>query len=1200
MKHTNIAKRVLACGLAAAMVVTGGNYSTVNVSAKKKAKATGSKAKLSKKKVSVIAGGTVTLKVKKANKKVKWSTKNKKVVKITKTSGKKKETATIQGVKKGSAVVVAKIGKTKLKCKVKVKANNIQSASVDKLDYSALTVKFNKKTPLNAGDVKVAIKSYKSGSYNENPKVEALSTTDQKTYRLYLTQGAGLNDYVRITVGKFTKEIQNKQAFGVDKDTVTWILEKDAVLVGKMDTYFYQPVGYISYSLKKGSKLPKGLSLVGKRGILKGIPTEAGVTETTLVGKDEAGRKANLKVIFKVYDETTIAAADSTDNEIILDDYMNALNASRLATAAPATPEPVKTVVPDYSYDYDYPASTDDAPTPAKPQTAKKAQAAVPAVATAAPAATAPVKPVTAAPEATAPVKPVTAAPVPAIPAAPAVPKTAIPAFAVKTSAPVTTVNPEVTPDPGTVYTTYDIKPAGGSGSYKYDLVQTGTDAGVKLSTDVTDSNNQVTKKAASKTTLYIPYGLAAGVHTYTINITDAADAARTTTSTVSVNIIERFNISGTVKDAMENAVSGNENIYFYPADAVNSSDYIHGRTFLKYVEKQGTYSSRKELVAGNHPKDYKVNYSSNTYASFQCANGDIYNVYNLNETTKAGPFPVPTILREAPTQAPAGTAPTQAPADPAASPQSTGFSLPVIEAGNYAAEVPAGKYIVKLLGNNGVKYQLNGEIDITADAVSAANLTMPVRFANIKAVAKFANDKAVANDTIYFETENKQYEDWTMCANTDYQGSFSASLPAGTYKIYWKDENDQNQYFANSITVQDGTNAELGDQKLAVSRFEVTGSLKIHQYGDDGKTEVDQLAGDKKLLFFDAKGNVKSVYTDYDTRYDTESGKQVDGANHGTFRGLLLDNGEYTVRYNGAYGLVTLGKVTVNGADARADLVYNRLDGGMANQFALSAPTMLTLEQESVVQSSGNNDLFVKFAIPEAADQGYTSYDISAKFNENQALPNSVTLYKETGDAANPYDEIRSFGSNSYYDEDSDESSAETKMTVSLKAGNYVMCLTPVSGDQKIGSITVKVAKHLAAYEKSSTALTLDGAVASVVCAKNVADEDLQNVAYVKIPVEQGKQYEVSYASKTVGTNDLSVSMMSWEKVSGYHVNSKNNNYHYDYDEDDYYVNSTNSAFADGSGKVTFRAAVSGDVYLKFATSATLYATIDVSAVAK
>ena len=31
MKHKNIAKRVLACGLAVAMVVTSGNYSSVNV-----------------------------------------------------------------------------------------------------------------------------------------------------------------------------------------------------------------------------------------------------------------------------------------------------------------------------------------------------------------------------------------------------------------------------------------------------------------------------------------------------------------------------------------------------------------------------------------------------------------------------------------------------------------------------------------------------------------------------------------------------------------------------------------------------------------------------------------------------------------------------------------------------------------------------------------------------------------------------------------------------------------------------------------------------------------------------------------------------------------------------------------------------------------------------------------------------------------
>ena len=50
-----------------------------------------------------------------------------------------------------------------------------------------------------------------------------------------------------------------------------------------LDGFFEQSVGYISYSLKKGSKLPKGLTLVGKRGLLKGIATEAGVTESTPV-----------------------------------------------------------------------------------------------------------------------------------------------------------------------------------------------------------------------------------------------------------------------------------------------------------------------------------------------------------------------------------------------------------------------------------------------------------------------------------------------------------------------------------------------------------------------------------------------------------------------------------------------------------------------------------------------------------------------------------------------------------------------------------------------------------------------------------------------------------------------------------------------------------------------------------------------------
>lgn len=80
------------------------------------------KMSLSKKKITITQGEKVTLKVKKAAKKVKWSvTKGKKVIKLSK---KKKASVVIAGKKAGKAVVTAKAGKKKLTCKVTVKAAN--------------------------------------------------------------------------------------------------------------------------------------------------------------------------------------------------------------------------------------------------------------------------------------------------------------------------------------------------------------------------------------------------------------------------------------------------------------------------------------------------------------------------------------------------------------------------------------------------------------------------------------------------------------------------------------------------------------------------------------------------------------------------------------------------------------------------------------------------------------------------------------------------------------------------------------------------------------------------------------------------------------------------------------------------------------------------------------------------------------------
>lgn len=90
-------------------------------------------AKLNKTKVTVCTGKTYTLKMSGVSKKVSWTTSNKKIVSVTKKSGKKAEKCTIKANKKGTATVTAKVKvgkKTKtFKCKVTVKGHSYSKPS---------------------------------------------------------------------------------------------------------------------------------------------------------------------------------------------------------------------------------------------------------------------------------------------------------------------------------------------------------------------------------------------------------------------------------------------------------------------------------------------------------------------------------------------------------------------------------------------------------------------------------------------------------------------------------------------------------------------------------------------------------------------------------------------------------------------------------------------------------------------------------------------------------------------------------------------------------------------------------------------------------------------------------------------------------------------------------------------------------------
>lgn len=76
------------------------------------------KVKLNKKTVTINVGKTVQLKIKGTSKKAKWSSSNKNVATVSK-KGK------VKGKKAGTAIITAKVGKKKLKCKVTVKQPTI-------------------------------------------------------------------------------------------------------------------------------------------------------------------------------------------------------------------------------------------------------------------------------------------------------------------------------------------------------------------------------------------------------------------------------------------------------------------------------------------------------------------------------------------------------------------------------------------------------------------------------------------------------------------------------------------------------------------------------------------------------------------------------------------------------------------------------------------------------------------------------------------------------------------------------------------------------------------------------------------------------------------------------------------------------------------------------------------------------------------
>ena len=102
----DIVKKIIILTLCMALVM--GNFQT-NVMAKRTPKP-----KLNKKSITIMMGKTSKLKLKNNKKKVKWKSLNKKIATVTKKG-------LVKGKSEGKTTIVAKVGKKKYKCKVRVR-----------------------------------------------------------------------------------------------------------------------------------------------------------------------------------------------------------------------------------------------------------------------------------------------------------------------------------------------------------------------------------------------------------------------------------------------------------------------------------------------------------------------------------------------------------------------------------------------------------------------------------------------------------------------------------------------------------------------------------------------------------------------------------------------------------------------------------------------------------------------------------------------------------------------------------------------------------------------------------------------------------------------------------------------------------------------------------------------------------------------
>lgn len=267
----------------------------------------------------VATGKTLQLKAmvtpkKASNKKVVWSSSNKKVATVT-------SKGVVKGIKSGTATITAKAadgsGK-KAKFKVNVVAP-IQISSVNFENTQTIKVVLAEAQKLKTPTFSVQYKKLLNGKYYKSSVISGIQTTDNKTYTLKLKNAEEIeeNDIVRVTAVGLVGSSIKEAAYSSGIFTYNEERKYKVTLNEEFYNYLYAPgYGYHTYTVKN---LPGGIKYTTTdSGDLKfyGTPTQAGLYNSLVTCRDELGNIYNYTVLFIIGSDSTIAAADATEYDI--------------------------------------------------------------------------------------------------------------------------------------------------------------------------------------------------------------------------------------------------------------------------------------------------------------------------------------------------------------------------------------------------------------------------------------------------------------------------------------------------------------------------------------------------------------------------------------------------------------------------------------------------------------------------------------------------------------------------------------------------------------------------------------------------------------------------------------------------------------------------------------------------------------------